>query len=294
MKILITGGGGLLGYYLNNAISQSHDILTFYHSKPGNCLKYNSLRVDISDYIRTERVINEFKPDVIIHSAAVSSPKKTEGILSKDVYRTNVEATKHLAEFSSSVHARIIYTSTDLVYAGYRGSMLKEDGKLNPMSLYAETKLMGEEKIKEYADNYTILRTALLYGLGYGETLNHFDMMFNSLKNKRTVRLFHDQFRTPLSFQEAARIILQLLTVTTRNEIINFGGTEPLSRLELGEILCAIAGLDKSLIEKISMYDIPGNPDVADVSMDTNKLRSFGIKQKSVYDSINDILNENK
>lgn len=293
MNVLITGGGGLLGFYLNRVISYSHNILTFYRSKPGNCLNYNSFRIDITDYDRLYALVRDFKPDVIIHCAAISSPKKTEGLSSKEVFNINVNATKLLAEISSSINAKIIYTSSDLVYAGYRGSMIKEDGKLIPVSLYAETKLMGEEKIKEYAGNYLILRTALLYGFGFEGTFNHFDLLFNNLKNKKNVRLFHDQFRTPLALPDAARIILKLINLNTGNEIINLGGCERISRLKFGEKLCKAAGLDSSLIEKISMYDIPGITQVEDVSMNTDKLQSFGIRQNSIDESINEILNEN-
>jgi len=293
MKVLITGGGGLLGHYLNKVISESHNILTFYHSKPGNCPRYNSLQVNITDYKSTDSLIKEFKPDVIIHNAASASPKKTESISSKDVFEINVNATKRIAEFSTAINARIIYTSTDLVYAGYRGSMLKEDDKLIPVSLYAETKLMGEEKIREYAGNYLILRTGLLYGFGFEGASNHFNTMYNDLINKKMVRLFYDQFRTPLSLPNAARIISLLLNISTGIEVINFGGSERVSRLELGERLCETAGLDTHLIEKISMHDLPGIPDVADVSMNTAKLQSFGIKQKSIYQSLHEILNEN-
>ena len=87
---------------------------------------------------------------------------------------------------------------------------------------------------------------------------------------------------------------MQLLNINTGNEIINFGGCERVSRVELGERLCKVTGLDRSLIEKISMYDIPGITDVEDVSMNTNKLHSFGISQKNIYESIGEILNENK
>lgn len=71
----------------------------------------------------------------------------------------------------------MIYISTDLVYAGYRGSFLKEDAKLIPASLYAETKLVGEMKVKESTDNYLILRTALLYGFGLNHSKCHFQNM---------------------------------------------------------------------------------------------------------------------
>jgi dTDP-4-dehydrorhamnose reductase len=292
MNILITGGGGLLGYYLNKVISLRHNILTFYHSSEGNCKQYYSHQVNITDFKSTDNLLIDFKPDVIIHCAAISSPRKTQGLSSKEVYRTNVDATKHLAELSSSLKAKIIYTSTDLVYAGDRGSMLKEDDKLIPVSLYAETKLMGEEKIKECANNYLILRTALLYGFGFEGAATHFDMMYNSLKIKNPVKLFIDQFRTPLSFPDAARIILNILNINTGNGIFNLGGSERVSRFELGERFCIAAGLNKTLIKKILISDIAGLPDVTDVSMNTDKLQSFGIKQKSIYESINEILNE--
>ena len=94
-----------------------------------------------------------------------------------------------------------------MVYAGYRGSMLKEDAKLIPVSLYAETKLMGEIKIQQTFDNYIILRTALLFGFGINHSKNHFHQMYMDLQQGKPVKLFTDQYRTPLSLIEAARII---------------------------------------------------------------------------------------
>lgn len=98
-------------------------------------------------------------------------------------------ATENIAQLCDKFRSKLIYTSTDLVYAGYRGSMLKEDAKLNPVSLYAETKLMGEIKIQETFDNYLILRTALLFGLGLNHSKNHFHQMFMDLKQGKRVKL---------------------------------------------------------------------------------------------------------
>jgi dTDP-4-dehydrorhamnose reductase len=290
MKIFITGGSGLLGQYLNLILSGENEILTQYLTKPGNCIFYSSCMVNITDYKKIKTILVDFKPDIIIHSAAISSPQICEILPSKIVYDVNVTASQKLAELASSIKAKLVYISTDLVYAGYRGSMLKEDGKLNPMSLYAESKLMGEEKIKETSDNYIILRTSLLYGFGLSGTLNHFHSMYNYLKEGKRVQLFYDQYRSPLSLWEAARTISVIIRLNLKNEIFNFGGRERVSRLELGERLCRIAGLDDSLIEKISMDDIPIIPEVADVSMNTDKLQSLGISLKSINESINEII----
>ncbi len=188
---------------------------------------------------------------------------------------------------------RLIYISTDLVYAGYSGSFLKEDAKLIPASLYAETKLVGEIKVKESTDNFLILRTALLYGFGLNHSRCHFQEMYNDLRNGRPVKLFTDQFRTPISLKDTAKIITELTSMDLRGEIINLGGTERVSRYEIGEILCSIAGFDKNLLQKITMDEIPNFPKVEDVSLNTEKLQSLGLKPRTIEENIREIIRNN-
>jgi dTDP-4-dehydrorhamnose reductase len=134
----------------------------------------------------------------------------------------------------------------------------------------------------------------LMFGFGLNHSKNHFSQMYEDLKNNKKVKLFYDQFRTPFSLLEAARIIRSLSKINIKGEIINTGGKERLSRVELGEILCNKAGFDKSLIEKIPMEEFKDLPMVADVSMNTEKLQSLGIKIKSVEESIKEILEKFK
>jgi dTDP-4-dehydrorhamnose reductase len=291
-KILITGGSGLLGQYLNIELSKENEILTLYQNNPGNCKDFNSSKINITDKESVENIVNTFKPDIVIHTAAISNPRLAASMEPKEVYRTNVEATKNIAELCNQYKAKLIYTSSDLVYAGYRGSMLKEGAKIIPISLYAETKLMGEVKIIETFDNYIILRMALLYGFGFTHSKNHFHQIYKNLKEGKTVKLFYDQFRTPLSLIEASRMLNEICELNLKREIINFGGKERVSRLELGEILCEAAGFNKNLLQKISMDDKPDVPNVIDVSMNTEKLQSYDIKQKSIEESIKEILKD--
>ena len=223
MKILITGGSGLLGQYLNIELSKNHSILTLYNKDIRNCANFNSAKLDITNRNILEELFNSFNPQVVIHTAAISNPQLAASIDSKMVYKTNVKATQYIAELCSQKSARLIYTSTDLVYAGYRGSMLKEDSKLNPVSLYAETKLMGEMKIKETFNDYLILRTALMFGFGLNNSYNHFHQMNMNLKNRIPVKLFTDQFRTPVELRNASKIITQLIQKEIKEETINLG-----------------------------------------------------------------------
>jgi len=88
-------------------------------------------------------------------------------------------------------------------------------------------------------------------------------------------------------------IITKIAHMDIRNETINLGGVERVSRYEMGEILCSVAGYDKSLLQKISLDDIPELPKVEDVSLNTDKLQSLGFKQKSIEVSISKIIRVN-
>ena len=235
------------------------------------------------------KIFDEFKPDIIIHSAALADLILCEKLDSRIVYNINVSSTKNIAELCDSIRAKLIYISTDLVYAGYRGSMLDENSKLVPVSLYAETKLMAEVKLKETFDNYIILRQALLFGLSKYNSNNYFQFMFESLKKGNKIKVFTDQFRTPISVLESARVIKELVKKNIKNEIINLGGEERVSRAELAELLCEIAEFDKNLLNKINMNDIPDCVGVKDVSLNTDKLTSFGIKIKSLENSVREV-----
>lgn len=293
MRILITGGSGLLGQYLNMELYKKNEVLTLFNSNTGNCKNFNSIKVDITNHTQLQNVFDDYKPEIVIHTAAFSHQIIPKQILSKDVYEINVNATKNIAELCDKHKTKLIYTSTDLVYAGYRGSKLKEDAKLIPASLYAETKLMGEIKIQQTFDNYLILRTALLFGFGLTHSKNHFHQMYYDLKSGKQVKLFTDQYRTPLSLLEAVRMINELLYIDIKSEIINFGGPERISRYEFGKRLCEISNIDENLLVKIKMDDVPSLPKVEDVSINTEKLQSLGIKQKSIDEMILEIVNNN-
>jgi dTDP-4-dehydrorhamnose reductase len=290
MKILITGGSGLLGQFLNIRLSEKHNILTTYHNNPGNCKQFNSVKLNLGDTEEIKKIFHDFSPDAVIHTAAYSRPDICSLLSREEVFRVNTKSTEELSRLCEKNNSLLVFTSTDLVYDGFAGSMHKEDARLNPDSLYTESKVEAEKSIGKVLSNYVILRTSLLYGIGSNDSVNNFHKMYNNFKAGKPSRLFYDQYRTPLSLIDASEIIEQILNLKIRGEIINFGGKQRVSRVELGEILCDVAGFDKSLIERISMDDVTGPQQVPDVSLNTDKLRSYGINQKSIEESIYEIL----
>lgn len=281
----------MLGQYLNEVISGENEILTLYNENPGNCPEYNSVKMNLTEFKKLFELVNLFKPDAVIHTAAISRPETCDALPPDYVNEVNVNSTKRIAELCDKNKIKLIFTSTDLVYDGEQGSYLDENAKLNPASLYAETKLKSEYEIKNLTDDYVTLRTSLLYGIGYNHSRNNFHFMLNNFIEGKPSRLFYDQYRTPLWLKDAAELIREIMNQDIKSETINFGGKERISRTELAEIVCDEGGFDKGLIERISMDDVKGLHKVKDVSMNTSKLNSFGINQKSVESSVREILN---
>lgn len=288
MKILITGGSGLLGQYLNLSLSETHEILTVYNSNAGNCNLFNSVKIDLKNFLELKKIISEFHPDVIIHSAAITSALLDGKYSLNDYYQNNVIVTKNLAEISSQIKARMIYISTDLVYDGNRGSYLSENSKLNPASPYAESKLIGEEKVKENLEDFVILRLALLIGFGLYHSKSHYQQIFENLKANKPVKLFVDQFRSPISVKEASKTIKKIIELNIPSDIYNLGGKDRLSRFRLGELLANKFNFDRSLLIPTKLEDVIQVPKVKDVSLDINKLNSLGIEIASIEEMISE------
>ncbi len=292
MKVFITGGSGLLGQYLNKSFATEHEIVTLYNSHPGNCLSYDSHRLDLTEWKNLKDLFIRYKPDVVVHTAAISRPETCDVLSKEEVFEMNVKVTENLAGLCADCSSKMIFTSTDLVYDGNSGGMLTELAHISPESRYAESKIFAEESVRNTGCDHIILRTSLLYGFGLNHSTNNFHSTYDKFVKGEKAGLFHDQFRTPLALHDAANMIGAIAEKRMSNETINFGGSERVSRAELGERLCDNCGFDKKLINRISMNDVKGAHKVADVSMNTEKLNSFGIFQKGIVESLEEILSE--
>lgn len=280
----------MLGEYLNVFLSKENEVLTTYNNNTGNCLNYNSIKIDLTDFDKVEKMVREFKPDVIVHTAAISRTDLCDKMPYEEVYKINSELPQFLAELCNSFSAKLIYTSTDLVYDGEQGEMLNEEAKINPITVYAETKYKGEELIRKTAKNYIILRQALMYGFSLSKAMNYFKTMYDNFNEGRKTKLFYDQYRTPMSVIDSARLIAKLCDMEVGNIILNWGGAERVNRVELAETLCELKGFDNSLIEAISMDEISNIKKVKDVSMNTEKIKKLGLMPLGVKEGLREVL----
>jgi len=191
MKILITGGSGLLGSATAALFKDHYQTFTTYADNKVTLEGCEAYRLDITNKAEVFRVIETIQPDFIIHTAALIGIGLCEN--NKELaYDINVNGTRHLAEAADKANSRIVHISTDYVFDGKKG-MYKETDKPNPLNYYAKTKLEAEKLINK---NNTIIRTSI-YGWNIiKERKNFATFILEGLENNKKINIFEDHYNT--------------------------------------------------------------------------------------------------
>ncbi|MBQ1346165.1 MAG: dTDP-4-dehydrorhamnose reductase [Kiritimatiellae bacterium] len=201
MKILITGGKGMLGRTLQAELA-AHELVVA-----------DLPEWDITDGTAfTARLMAE-KPDVVVHCAAMTKVDDCE--TNRDLaFRLNEEGTRNVALASKAAGARLIAISTDYVFSGDPPREPWAWGETDiprPRTVYGMSKFAGEQMIQMlYPDNSVILRIAWLYGAG-GPSFVH-TMLKLGAQAGDPLKVVNDQFGNPTSTNVVADVIRFLLT----------------------------------------------------------------------------------
>jgi len=249
LKIFVTGGSGLLGSKVAEiALEKGYDVYSGYHNhKPefGKAVKFNLLGGN-----NIVNVINDIKPDVIIHSAALTDVDRCE-VEKSLAYRINVEGTRAVAESARKMNAFLVYVSTDYVFDGERGRY-KEGDETNPVNHYGYTKLLGEK----HCQDFCIARTCVIYGARPASGKVNFALwLIDRLERGESVRVVTDQFITPTLNTNLARMILEVAERNLKG-VFHLAGAARVSRFEFARKIARVFGLDESLIIPSRMDEI--------------------------------------
>ena len=157
MRIAISGSKGQLGLALQEVLGRPDG--------PGDATLLLDLpEHDITDLAATTAAIAAFRPQVIIHGAALTDVDRCER--EPDLaYRVNALGTRNLAVAAQQVGAAMVYVSTDYVFPG-RPEPYWEYDRPEPLSVYARTKWYGEQIVRDLLPRHYIARTAWMYGRG--------------------------------------------------------------------------------------------------------------------------------
>lgn len=200
-KILVTGAKGQLGKKIIEMLGNGYDLVLT-----------DSEEMDITDKPKVEKFIKSIKPDFIIHGAAYTRVDDAEEKV--DLCRKiNADGTKNVALAAKDNNTTLLYISTDFVFDGKKKSPYTEEDMPNPESVYAQTKLEGENFIREICPKYYILRTSWLFGeLPEGRPGTNFvEAMLKLAKERDSLDVVSDQIGSPTYTGDLVKMIKTII-----------------------------------------------------------------------------------
>jgi dTDP-4-dehydrorhamnose reductase len=201
MKVMVTGALGQVGRAFVNAVPAGTQIIAVAHGD-----------LDIGVAAAVERLVDSTQPDVIVNAAAYTAVDRAETEV-EQARLVNTVGPAHLARAAARRGARLIHISTDFVFDGMSSVPYRPDDPTNPLSVYGATKLAGEEAVREFlAERSVVLRTAWVYDAA---GRNFLLTMLRLMREHGMVRVVADQFGTPTAAHSIASAIWALIANPT-------------------------------------------------------------------------------
>jgi len=243
MKFLVTGSAGLVGsQVVKDLTKQNHTVYSCYHDeKPSHG---TSIQLDITDQDKIIQILQEIKPDRIIHLAAMTDVDQCETQQELAIL-LNAKSTEILAKQAAKQNAFFVYVSTDYVFDGIKG-MKKEDDSTNPLGFYGKSKLEGELTLNKLASSWCIARTSTPFGIHHKK--KSFPLWVQeSLEAKKEIPVLVDQLTSPTYVPNLSKMLIEVATRQITG-VIHLAGATRISRYELAELVADKLSLDKKFL----------------------------------------------
>lgn len=282
-KLLVTGASGFLGWHLCHKTKEKWKTFGTTFSHHCTIAGVSTLKVDLTDFDELKRLFQTIRPDAVIHAAAQTDPNTCQTHRSESKI-INVDSSIHIAAFCAELSIPSVFTSTDLVFDGLNAPY-RETDFVCPINVYGEHKALAEQGMMARYPKVTICRIPPLFGVPGTASASFIQPMIESMREGNELRLFVDEFRTPIGVQTAVEGIL--LALEKAPGLIHLGGAERISRYRFGTLLMEILGFTRAKIsscrQKDEVMDAPRPPDV---SLDSTKARELGYAPLSLRDEI--------
>ena len=200
MRILLFGAGAQLAQELTQAFAED-EVIGLAHSQ-----------VDICDGPAVERCARKYEPDCLVNTAAFHRVDDCEDEVATS-FAVNTVAVGNLVRIANQLQAVLVHFSTDYVFDGSQRRPYVETDTPNPQSIYAISKLAGEQIVRRYANRYFLVRTCGLYGhAGLGSKRGNFvETMLGLARAGEPIRVVKDQVLTPTSAKDLAERLVPLI-----------------------------------------------------------------------------------
>lgn len=277
MKIFIIGASGLVGNNIFNCLERdprydvvgSHFSYSTQHTVYFNVFKPDECTFDVKD----------FKPDVIIHTGALTHVDYCE-THPEESYHHTVESTKAAIALAKKCRSKFIYISSDYVFDGENGPY-SEDDPVNPLSVYGKHKLEAERLVEKKLKNYLIYRITNVYG-NEQRRKNFVAFLIRTATSgeSKELKLPSDQLATPINAYDIGRITDRLIRDNKRG-IYHLASNQNLSRVELARrVLKRIPGHKITIIPTLT----------ADLAQPAPRPLNGGLKNEKILNEYPDFV----
>ncbi|WP_316750795.1 SDR family oxidoreductase [Pedobacter gandavensis] len=252
--ILVTGSNGLLGQKITERVLATKQFNLIATAKGGNRYPikegYIYAEMDILNAANVEEIVSKYKPDAIIHTAAMTNVDTCED-QKEQAYALNVAAVETLIGVCEKYDVQLIHLSTDFVFDGLNGPY-DEEAPTCPLSYYGQTKVEAEEALKQSKIKWAALRTIIVYGIVSDMSRSNIILWAKgALEKGQPINVVNDQWRMPTLAEDLADCCL-LAVEKNAQGIYNASGKDMMSISELVAKVADFWNLDKGLIKEIS------------------------------------------
>ncbi len=198
-SVLITGACGQLGQAIKEIESEYSTLDFFFATRD---------ILDITDQQALADFFSEHTFDVVVNCAAYTAVDKAESDINT-ARLINATATKYLAQITAENNIPLVHISTDYVFDGNSPTPRTEADAVNPIGVYGQTKLEGEQFALAINPKTIIIRTAWVYSK-YGA--NFVKTMLRLFSEKQEIGVINDQLGSPTNAIDLARVIATIIS----------------------------------------------------------------------------------
>jgi dTDP-4-dehydrorhamnose reductase len=253
MRLLVTGASGLLGLNLCCvAVDQGLDVTGLIHTRPLKGTPFDVAEVDLLAIDDSLSQIEILQPDAIIHCAAIANLNVAEAH-PEIAQQLNAEVPGRLAAATKRWGIPFIHISTDAVFDGEKGNYQESD-PTNPLSVYAHTKLAGEQAVQD-ANPDALIARVVFFGWSLSGERSLSEFFFNHLGAGEVVKGYVDTFFSPLYVADLASLLMEMMAVKLSG-IYHVVSPESLSKYTFGVHIANTFGFDSRLITPVMAKDL--------------------------------------